>query len=120
VESFKTRLASELESLENLSAEVWAFIETEMKSGLETEYRVTEVETSRGLEKAEVVRLGHYAMFAALPKGEVQEAHRAAESWTMKPVESDSRKQEVLRLINNVKSKRKSGLYSDQLFGESL
>jgi hypothetical protein len=106
LDALKERAARGHESLESLTSELWLFLESEMKMASDNEFRLTEV----GGGKAEVARLGFFALFAKTPDGKVQKAQLHDGKWAMSTL-SGSDQDNALRLINNMKSKKDSGLY---------
>ncbi|MGE4131143.1 MAG: DUF3450 family protein [Bdellovibrionales bacterium] len=114
------RLESGLESSETLAADLWMFLESEIKMAGDNEFRITEIATPRGVESAEVVRLGNFTMFALTPTHQVYRAEHLESGWSMQEVTAKSDQDEIRRLIGNVKSKKKSGLYALPLPKETL
>jgi hypothetical protein len=99
-----------LESQESLVAELWRFFESELKMSGDNEFRIVDVQTSSGLRKAEVARLGLYSMYAAFPDGQVKQATVRDKVWSLHDLEGEERAN-ALRLLTNLKAKRESGLY---------
>lgn len=106
----KRRAERGLESQESLAAELWQFYESEIKMSGDNEFRIVDLETSSGSQKAEVARLGLYSMYAVFPDGQVKEAALKDQTWSMRDLQGEN-KENALRLIQNLKAKKESGLY---------
>lgn len=106
----KKRSQRGLESQESLAAELWQFYENELKMSGDNEFRIVEIQTSSGPQKAEVARLGLYTMYAALPNGQVKQSVLNGGTWTLQDLEGEDL-QSAVRLLNNLKAKKESGLY---------
>ncbi|MBK9037728.1 MAG: DUF3450 family protein [Bdellovibrionales bacterium] len=110
LESLESRLERGMESPEILGAELWAFYESEIKLGTQNEFRIIDFDFPRGREKVEAVRLGLYTMFIRQVDGEMKEVVRGESGWATKSL-SKKQEQEVVRLMEDLKQKRKSGVY---------
>jgi hypothetical protein len=101
-----------LESLESISAELWAFYDSELKMAADNEFRLLDIaEGEQSPIKFEVVRLGLFAMFQRDAAGVVHQHVLKDDQWTKRPV-SDSQRSEINRLFGNMKAKKDSGLYN--------
>lgn len=112
-------LNEDKKSAESLAGDLWSLLDNELKMSGENEYRITEIETDRGLEKGEMVRLGSMALFAKMPGTRYLQAQRKGGGWVMAQIESDQTRSEIDRLIDNLKNKRKAGLYDLPVGGEA-
>jgi predicted RNase H-like nuclease (RuvC/YqgF family) len=110
--TLKERAARGLESLEGLTSELWLFLETEMKMAGDNEFRITDAPGG----KAEVARLGFFAMITKTSDDKLQRAVFRDGKWTMDTL-SGSDRESAVRLISNMKSKKDSGLYQLPLEG---
>lgn len=111
LESLESRLERGIESPETLGAELWAFYESEIKLGTKNEFRIIDFDFPRGREKVEAVRLGYYTMFIRQVDGEMKEVVKGDRGWVTNAL-SKRQKQEVVRLMEDLKQKRRSGVYS--------
>lgn len=104
-----------LESLESISAELWAFYETELKMAADNEFRLLDIaEGNDAPKKYEVVRLGFFTMFQRDAEGSVHQYVLKNDEWVKRPV-SEAQQPEINRLFGNMKAKKDSGLYSISL-----
>ncbi len=110
LESLESRLERGLESPEILGAELWAFYESEIKLGTQNEFRIIDFDFPRGREKVEAVRLGLYTMFIRQVNGEMKEVVKGEDAWVTSTL-SRKQEQEVVRLMEDLKQKKKSGVY---------
>jgi hypothetical protein len=110
LESLESRLESGMESPEILGAELWAFYESEIKLGTQNEFRIIDFDFPQGREKVEAVRLGLYAMFIRQVDGEMKRIVKGENAWVTNAL-SRKQEQEVVRLMEDLKQKRKSGVY---------
>ena len=99
-----------MESPEILGAELWAFYESEIKLGTQNEFRIIDFDFPQGREKVEAVRLGLYAMFIRQVDGEMKRIVKGENAWVTNAL-SRKQEQEVVRLMADLKQKRKSGVY---------
>ncbi len=110
LENLKARSQGGLESAESLAAELWQFYEQELKMGGDNEFRIIDVQTENGVQKAQVVRLGLFAMVAATPDGHIRKAVRKNSQWSLEPV-SGYERDDFARMIKNMSAKKESGLF---------
>jgi hypothetical protein len=111
LKSIEERTQAGLESVELLSAELWRFYEDEFKMAADNEYRITEAPATGGGKKAEVARLGLVAMYSRADDGTV-EVHKKVEGKWLAQKLSAAESIEAVRLLDNLKAKKDSGLYS--------
>ena len=99
-----------LESYEVLSSELWMFYESELKMATDNEFRIVEVEIDEVPKKAEVARLGLYAMFSRTPDGVLRQSIFENGRWITSVLEA-GRESDVVRLLTNMKAKKETGFY---------
>lgn len=100
-----------LDPLESLAADLWSFYETELKYGGQNEFRIMDVKSGEKTERAEIVRLGLFAMYVKpLNAAPVEYVQKDGE-WLAQAVNPNSQS-EVLRLIANFREKNRAGVYS--------
>jgi len=92
-----------LESIESLAAELWLFYEGEFKMAGENEFKI--------IDNKEVVRLGWAAMYSRDAQEQIHQAIFADGEWISQPA-PDANREDLRRLFQNMKAKKKSGLYN--------
>ena len=108
LDNLNERAESGLEGIETLSAELWQFYESELKMAGEIEYKMTDGPSGK---KAETARLGVYALVTLDSDDQLHLIKKQGSEWKTLPLtEADSQTQ-ARRLLQNVKGKRKAGLY---------
>lgn len=107
----RERVQKGMEPLEFVVADLWAFIEAEMKLTQTSEYRILTLKLADKEQKVEVARLGMQWMFAINPQGEVFTLVKKASSWSWVPVQESNQQSSVVLLVQDLRNKNDSGYY---------
>lgn len=113
------------ESMEFILADLWTFMESEVKLSQTNEFTIMDIIVDGKTQKAEVARLGMQSLYAVTPDGKILQAKSTNSNWTWMPVHSSAEETSIQLLVKNLKSKNYSGYYflpveKNQQMGASL
>jgi hypothetical protein len=125
LKNFKDRVNKGKESLEFILADLWQFMESEIKMAQTNEFIIMDISLDGAPKKAEVARLGVQSLFAITPDGKIYQAKKQSKEWTWISVNSSDEETSIQLLVKNLKSKNYSGYYflpveKSQQMGASL
>ncbi|MBX7232373.1 MAG: DUF3450 family protein [Bdellovibrionales bacterium] len=118
VKSFAARLQKNQENLEFIANDIWNFYQEEFKKVNSHEYILGTLDGQSQSEKFEIVRLGLFTLFIKDTKGSFKQLLQIQNQWRWQEILSSEKQNEISRLMENLKTKKDSGLYSFSLFSE--
>ncbi|MBY0315138.1 MAG: hypothetical protein K2Q26_06440 [Bdellovibrionales bacterium] len=116
----KERVQKGYEPMEFIVADLWAFIESEMKLTQTNEYRILTLKLKNQDQKVEVARLGMQWMFAKTTQGEIFALKKKASGWEWAPIEETDQQSSVLLLVQDLRNKNDSGYYQLPRTGDAV
>lgn len=111
LKGLKDRASSGHESMEFVLADLWMFMESEMKLSQSSEFTIMDITLEGKTKKAEIARLGLRSLFAVTPDGKILQMKKKNSGWTWVPVENNDEESSIQLLVKNLKTKNFSGYY---------
>lgn len=111
LKNFRERIDQGQESLEFVLADLWAFMESQVKMAQTNEFTITDIDVDGKTQKVEIARIGTQSLFAVTPDGKTLKAKKVNNQWTWIPVGSGNEETSVQLLVKNLKSKNYTGYY---------
>lgn len=111
LERLEARVKKAHEPMEYILADLWAFIEDELKLASSNEYKIIDIKINNKKRKSEVARLGLMSLFAVTPDGKIYKASKTDNKWVWSDIHSGKEQESVLALVKNLKNKNETGIY---------
>jgi len=111
LKNLKERATAGHESLEFVLADLWSFMEAEMKLSQTSEFTIQDISLEGKTQKAEIARIGMRSLFAVTPDGKILQMKKQSTNWSWVPVDSSEEGTSIQLLVKNLKAKNFSGYY---------